>query len=136
TRPERWQLWAAEVVGRLDDPDAVLDLIASRRADVDDDDQDADDVIAHIRACLGEQPSPASVDQAVVYIPTVLAAEWLRRLKPYLSTNQAVAELKGIQSPRLRFHRTKGGRYLVWVGELAPPDAQPIVVPYTPRRPP
>jgi hypothetical protein len=132
TRPERWQLWAADIVGRLTDPDAVLDLIAARRGDVDDDDQDAHDTIEHLRACLQAELPSLPLDQSVVYIPTGQAGTWLRRLKPQMALNQAIAELKGLQSLRLRYYRTDRCRYFVWVGDQAPADRPPVVLTYTP----
>jgi hypothetical protein len=132
TRPERWQHWAAEVVGRLIDPDAVLDLIADRRGEVDDDDQDADDIIEHVRACLEAEQPGLSPDVSVVLIRSVHVGNWLRRLKPQLGVHQAVAELKGLQSPRLIFRRTGKGRFFVWVGEQAPADSQEVTLTYQP----
>ena len=131
TETDRWQLWASEVLSRLDDPDALIKTIRSRRVEIDEDDQDAGETIEYFRAWL-RSTVPASDPKILwVRIPSILAIDVLRRLKPQMTDRQAAQYLKQLGDPRLCYYRKGSSRGYLWVGEEAKRDLPPILLSHT-----
>jgi hypothetical protein len=73
-RRTRWATWETEVLARVDEPDACLDLITQRRGAVDVEEEEGqviEDYFAHRLAALGYD-----TDRDDVFIPNNLAADW------------------------------------------------------------
>lgn len=122
----RWSEWEASVLSKVKDPQKCQKIILTRQRKVDDDQDEADLVAAHIREKLGKEKQKP--DTCCVFIRTSLLAEWLTELKdgkmdqtkvtPYLK-NLGVRELK-------RAPRKATGAGWVWRGRKAKKSAKPV----------
>lgn len=132
-RVDRWEDWCGEVLNRMEKPNALLRKLEERRADIDEDDHDAVEVVDHIRACLQAALPDASLDRASVVIPSLTLAAWVRKLKTTMTDRQVAQYLRHLQSPRLRPYRTSKMRAYMWEGSKADPEAPPYVLTYKVR---
>ena len=66
---DRWPLWCTEVLSRQPDASSLLLAIGERREVIDEDDQDATEVIEYIRACLHELLRNVDLDKMRVLAP-------------------------------------------------------------------
>ncbi len=129
-RLTRWDDWCHHVVGRLDDPDAVIDEIVKRQGAIDEDDATAEDVLDYFEARIRAHAGGQSPGARRYYIPSVMAAEWLGEMsRRYEGT--ASAYLKQLEHPRLRYRRTGASRGFVWSGRDADPAAGYTALEYT-----
>ena len=127
---DRWADWGNDIVSRLDHPQELLDNINSRRAEIDDDDQDAANVIDHFRACISREIPDIDLDTARVKIGTLELGKWLMMLKPGMSMQQASQYLRQLQLPRLKYARNSNSRFYIWIGIEAEENAIPYEISY------
>jgi hypothetical protein len=137
TKCDRWPDWANGVLNRVAEPAALLELIEQRRAGLDEDDENAADVLDHVRACLQavyaeHGDGTADVDQLRVAIPRPLLTVWVAKLKRGYSDSQVAGYLKQVQSPLLTDYRTKSRRFYLWTGPLATAATKVKELPYRP----
>ncbi len=123
---DRWPEWGAEVLGRLDKPEAVLKMIAERRVTVDADDRDRTDVVAAIRAHLEREYPNADLDAKRIRISMLEAVAWLRTVFHGETQRQLEHRLHRAHSPRLRPAKTKKQRVVWWEGASTTDDTTPV----------
>jgi hypothetical protein len=134
-RADRWPVWADQVLSKLDEPDALLQQLEERRAEIDEDDQDAEDTVAHIRACIKAKLPSFNPETGRVRIPALVAARMVRDLKTTMTDRQAALYLKQLGHPRLHYYNDGKERGYNWIGDKADENMPPTmaVLSYEPR---
>jgi Bifunctional DNA primase/polymerase, N-terminal len=118
----RWASWEQGVLSHVSGYAACQDIIVSRQAAVDDDDEERDIVAAVFRDRI--RPSAGDPDKAHVFIPSWMASQWLQdATQEKRPTNRASSYLLGLGIPELRKSSDGGQRGWRWKGEGSPADA-------------
>ena len=118
SRPSRWAAWEAEVLAKVEDPQACQAAILQRQALVDDDASEAEIVAEHFLTQLTRR----GIDPATGYVLVArpLAREWLEAaLGEPMKTSKARAVLNGLGIPQLYESVKDGTRGWCWRGPLA-----------------
>ena len=118
-RVTRWEVWETDVVARLPDPAAVMDLIAERQGDLDADTDSAELVRAAIVQVLkdrGYHPATAAVRFKPDDIASIVRAALNRRDEEYTATCTYLATLP---VTGLVKRRSNGVRFWEWRGPEA-----------------
>jgi len=119
----RWSAWEAEILGRLEEPAKLQELIAERSKAVDADDDDANaimDYFAERLKFLSYTP-----DSAIVHIPSRIATAWLADAIGQKITSHGASRTidrlhKSGSLPRLSKNPSRAnGRGLLWTGPNA-----------------
>lgn len=118
SRPSRWAAWEAEVLAKVEDPQACQAAILQRQAMVDDDASEAEMVADQFRAELTRRGlDPAT---GYVFVPRPLARAWLEAaLGEPLKMSKARAVLNGMGIPQLHESASGGTRGWCWRGPQA-----------------
>jgi len=118
SRPSRWAAWEAEVLAKVEAPQACQAAILQRQALVDDDASEAEMVVDQFRAELTRR----GLDPATSYVlvPRPLARTWLEvALGEPLKMSKARAVLNGMGIPQLHESASDGTRGWCWTGPHA-----------------
>ena len=121
----RWGTWEDQVLNCVNQPVKVQELVARRRAAMDDDQETANIVADYIRGKLqswGRDP-----DTSVVFIYNQQMFGWLfQATNERQPNNKASTTLEGLGIPELRRDRTTFQRGWIWRGKSAPKCAEMI----------
>jgi hypothetical protein len=117
----RWGTWEQEVLSLVNNPERVQNMVAKRRAEMDDDQSQTDAVSSFLEAelrRLGHNP-----DSSLIFIPASVVHRWMElATHKHFSTNQASTVLDELGIPELSQKRTKKERGWLWRGTNAPKD--------------
>jgi hypothetical protein len=128
---DRWAPWCTGVLAKLPDADKLVELMKSRRSDVDEDDQTSATLLQHLEACIVNETNYKSAEIAHVIIPSQLMHRWLREIHPTLDfkhTNGLVAQHL---TKNVRKYRNNKMRGYLWVGTKAETDIPPTICTYS-----
>jgi hypothetical protein len=131
----RWAEWQRGVLGKVAKYAACQDAIELRSAELDDDDDDAEQFEQFVAGKLTDRLHDPAVES--VKIPVGTMGQWYSEHEHEDYKSKTVTEkleLKPLK--RLKYKRTKGGRFWMWLGpdgekgaydlkhDLAPPPNQ------------
>jgi hypothetical protein len=121
TRASRWGWWESQVLSRCHEPDAIFSEILDRQEGSDAEAEETEDIEEFFRARLGELHY--DTDRACVFIPSAVAAEWVRKAvnDRHLKNAAAVRMLRqriteGAAQNLVEDKGRKLGRGFIWSG--------------------
>jgi hypothetical protein len=117
----RWASWERDILSKLVDPDEIRRTIERRRAEMDGDEDDRDELLAIVEERIEKEKGDAR--GVCFFIPTQILANWINEVrKKNDAANTISGQLRRLGSKKLT--KSKRGRPgFIWRGEDVPLNA-------------